>query len=196
MARRRRYRGLVAANLGALGLNKSVSAEDVAVGVALGVVGAGVARYVENKILPATWRAKLMQPTGIWAWVHANLAAVGALAAGALSYLAETKLIKGKRVMGFGGASSGYGHALGAASVGVGIFGLATLQNAVPAFRGLVRVNLGGQNYGFLARDQDTSSFRGLISRDSPRRGVQGNNEASNLNGLARFTASRARMMS
>src|SRR6266849_5706262 len=118
MARRhhRRYRGLVAANLGALGLNRSVGASDVAVGVAIGVVGAGAARWVENSVLPASWKAYLMQPSGFWAWIHAN-----------------------------------------------------------------------------------SASFKGLITRDpgGGSRHLQGpSSESSNLAGLSRFTAARARMMS
>src|SRR6266849_10454286 len=201
MARRhhRRYRGLVAANLGALGLNRSVGASDVAVGVAIGVVGAGAARWVENSVLPASWKAYLMQPSGFWAWIHANMAAVGAASAGLLAYFVETKVLKGKRVMRLFGGGSGYGHALGAIGVGVGIAGLSTLQNYVPAFRGLVRVNFGGSPYGFLVKDADSASFRGLITRDpgGGSRHLQGpSSESSNLAGLSRFTAARAWMMS
>jgi len=138
-----------------------------------------------------------MQPSGFWAWIHANMAAVGAASAGLLAYFLETKVMKrGGRLFGHG---RGYGHALGAVSVGVGIAGLATLQNAVPAFRGLVRVNFGGQQYGFLVKDADSASFKGLITRDpgGGSRHLRGpSSESSNLAGLSRFTAARARMMS
>src|SRR5712664_3664919 len=198
MARHKRYRGLVAANLGALGLRGSVRSEDVAVGDSIGIVGAGAARWVENKVLPATWRAHLLQPVGFWAWIHANMAAVGATTVGMLVYFLDTKVLKGKRGLRLFGGGSGYGHALGAVSVGVGIAGLSTLQNAVPSFRGLVRVNFGGSNYGFLVKDADAGSFKGLITRDpgGGSRHLQGpSGEAANLAGLSRFTAARARMM-
>src|SRR5713101_378270 len=132
MARRhhRRYRGLVAANLGALGLNRSVGASDVAVGVAIGVVGAGAARWVENSVLPASWKAYLMQPSGFWAWIHANMAAVGAASAGLLAYFLETKAMKrGGRLFGHGRA---YGPALGAVSEGVTVAASVAEQPPAP----------------------------------------------------------------
>ncbi len=205
--RRRHYRGLVRVpGLGALHLDQEVHAADVAAGVGIGVVGAAAARYVENKVLPITWKTYLLQPTGVWAWVHANMPAVGAVLAGALAYLLETRFLPEKHR----DHERGFAHLLGAAGVGVGIFGLATLQSYVPSFRGLVRVPGLGQ-YGFLVPDQDAPSFKGLITRDGQFKGLitrdaqarQGvgagmpnqDVEKTNLRGLARMTRARARAL-
>ena len=86
--------------------NYSAKASDVALGAGIGLAGIGLIKFALLKLWPAT--------TPVPTWVPKVAPAVGAIAAGFLAYLAQTKGPKSLR-----SDSRAMGHFLGAATAGV-----------------------------------------------------------------------------
>lgn len=152
--RRRYYGGVVGLDLGAFSLRKSVNAQDVVIGLGVGLAGAAGFAYALKTLRAKGTYTFINAPVGGTDWIKMGVPVIGGALGGGAAYMLRKRKNR----------NAAYANLIGAIAAGVAIVAWPEVAKRV-GFSGVVGLDL--PYGGMIVDDVVGQQYQGLIVNDA-----------------------------